>query len=185
VSQYYYTVASLPYIQLESDPPFTEEIFVEMIHEQLGEADAEYVLGASLMPEEDEPAGIRALWFDFTRALRNELTRLRAQKMHWEAESMLRDEASALYSLEKLREAVNQQDPLKAEEVLFQIQWNFLDELNVGHFFDVESLTIYLLKLQILWKKQLYMKGGSEAFTAMYQELSDELASFEIGDKND
>jgi len=41
-------------------------------------------------------------------------------------------------------------NPLEIEKRLMRAQWDFLEEQEIGHFFDLDFLIIYYLKLQIL-----------------------------------
>ncbi len=41
---------------------------------------------------------------------------------------------------------------IDAEKFLDQERWRKLDELSFGHYFDLEALLIYCLKLHILWR---------------------------------
>ena len=41
-------------------------------------------------------------------------------------------------------------NPLEIERRLLHLRWNFLEEQEIGHFFDLHFLIIYYLKLQLL-----------------------------------
>ena len=43
--------------------------------------------------------------------------------------------------------------PLAADEELDRLRWRFLEELAFGHYFDLETLVIYRLKLRILERR--------------------------------
>ena len=47
-------------------------------------------------------------------------------------------------------------DLLEAEKLLDRTSWQFLDELEQGHYYDLEFLMVYGLKLKILERHQEY-----------------------------
>jgi hypothetical protein len=51
--------------------------------------------------------------------------------------------------------AYRNQNILEAEKSLDLERWRFLDEVSAGHYFDIDSLIVYALKLKILirWDK--------------------------------
>ena len=53
----------------------------------------------------------------------------------------------------------------EVEKKLLEWRWNFIEELSTYHYFDLEFLVLYLLKLQILEKLSLFDKErGLEKF---------------------
>ena len=51
------------------------------------------------------------------------------------------------------REILEQETPLKSETFMSGTLWTILEDLMVGHYFDVDYLTAYYLKLQILERR--------------------------------
>ena len=56
--------------------------------------------------------------------------------------------------------------------VLLRHRWSLLDDFEVGHYFDIERLIIYYLKLQILWRKQQFNReDGTNVFERTYNTV--------------
>jgi hypothetical protein len=95
-------------------------------------------------------------WYAFEKSLRNELVKIRAAKTHQDFQKHIRlpDDAEAFVS----RVALNVSripSIIEAERALDEARWQFLDELCVGHFFDMDYLIVYSYKLLILerWER--------------------------------
>ncbi len=66
---------------------------------------------------------------------------------------------------------------MKAEEYLNRERWIFLEELEVGHFFDLEKLIVYSIRLQLLERKKFFsMEKGKEHFLEMYEQIETAIA---------
>ncbi|OQX85433.1 MAG: hypothetical protein B6D55_07450 [Candidatus Omnitrophica bacterium 4484_70.2] len=55
------------------------------------------------------------------------------------------------YSLPEILKSLGKEDtPLEIEKYLLQLRWRFIEEKEVGHYFDLSFLILYFLKIQIL-----------------------------------
>jgi hypothetical protein len=65
--------------------------------------------------------------------------------------------------------AILNASPLDAEKALDETRWKALDELATGHYFDLDFLISYALKLRILerWEKI----QGAEGTVLLHQAL--------------
>ena len=52
----------------------------------------------------------------------------------------------------------NASDALEREKILDNARWTFLDEMELGHYADLDALSIYCRKLLILEKWTQYQK---------------------------
>ena len=113
------------------------------------------------------------LWRQWESSLRNQLVGLRAKSKGVEAEPY-QVEAPLIAATEQIaREAFDQESPLQAEDILNRARWSYLDELEVVHYFDIEKILVYSLRLQILQRKALFdAEKGSEMFEKIYAELT-------------
>ncbi len=174
MSQYYYAVASLPMLFYETDKAPEIEDFLTLAREQLTAADYQLLLaaGSPLQEPSKAPCALLQSWRGWESALRNELVRLRAKRKGEEAEPHL-VEAPEIVGLEEVaRSAFTQDSPLAAEEVLNRARWNYLDELEVGHYFDLERLILYYLRLRLLRRKALFeRRRGRERFEHVYGHI--------------
>lgn len=95
-------------------------------------------------------------WRSFDTTARNALVKIRAGRKHVEGTRYLRPDGAddpkiALTAMN----AYKNPSILASEKTLDEEKWKFLDELESGHFFDIDLLIIYAQKLMILekWEK--------------------------------
>jgi len=165
VDRYYYFASSLPLLAFGSEPPQTLKEFLREARALMTPGD--YTLLKNAVRQTDDPSGRnRTLreWFLYLRALKNELVIMRAQQKGWDAHPYLKGEAYPETSIRILTaELKRRSDPLTAEKLIDQTKWEKLEELSVGHYFDVDFLIIYALKLMILERWQIMdRKRGEE-----------------------
>lgn len=90
-------------------------------------------------------------WFSFETALRNEFVKIRASHRHIDPAPYLRQDGYSGPSLfHVVMSAHRNPSLLDSERALDQERWNFLEELERGHYFDLDFLIVYALKLLIL-----------------------------------
>lgn len=175
MSQYYYAVASLPLLAYEMEKPYSTDAFLLLCREQLSERDYSLLADAGLtwQPGQQATTALLASWWRFDRSLRNELVKLRAAKRGEEAEKYLQGETGVFAAQDLARNAFSQESPLQAEEMLNRARWSYLDELELGHYFDLEKLIIYYFRLQILERKNSFKREkGTENFQTIYQSVT-------------
>jgi hypothetical protein len=165
MSYYVYLISSLPMLHFGAKPPFSSERFLKMCEELIPETDLKVLEPLTLDPLPiGEREGVRgkctiftlARWFDFDTALRNELVKIRASRKHIDPAKYLRKDSLSEPSVaHAAMNAYRNTSILEAEKMLDQERWRFLDEISFGHYFDIDFLVIYALKLRILerWEK--------------------------------
>lgn len=90
-------------------------------------------------------------WKEFDLALRNELARARSARKKISADKFLRQGPSFDINITHIAQtSLRQNSILEAERYLDLERWAVLDELAIGHYFDLDFLLIYTLKLVIL-----------------------------------
>lgn len=189
--QYYFTVASLPLLTLDSDTALTPDEFLAVCGRELTPRDYERIVAArrayDLVHHGEEAAGspsqLRTV-FQYLRAersLRVELARLRAPQVGWGAEKTEAVPADAA-SAQIARDAMNQDSPLAAEAVLDRARWRRLDDLEIGHYFDIEKLAVYLYRLLLLRRRA---KIGEERGREQFQRTYDALVENQIREKSE
>jgi hypothetical protein len=177
LSQYYYLVASLPLLFYDSENFPSREDFLVTCRQHIGGRHYRLLESASTTELHPTVPSCKILdrWRQWEIALRNELVRLRAKKRGRDEAAYLLDSRGMLASLAPrgiAREAFSQDSPLQAEDTLNRGRWSFLDELEVGHDFDIEKILIYALRLQVLARKALFdEKKGREMFDTVYSEI--------------
>ena len=119
------------------------------------------------------------MWYATESALRNELARVRASRLGVDESKYLSDIAVPVWlsagDLEsRVSEAMAQESPLRAEQILDDYRWHTLDQLAIGHYFDIDILIIYYLKLQILRRRAaMNREAGQSLFDATYKTIID------------
>ncbi|TVQ40631.1 MAG: DUF2764 family protein [Spirochaetaceae bacterium] len=181
MSQYYYAVAALPMLFLESEVFPGEQEFLDHCSAWLSDADFALLSTASLHPSFTfaDRGSVLGRWYTIERALRNELVRARAARLHVDEEKYLAgDDAPAWLSAgdieSRASEAFAQENPLRAEQQLDEFRWQVLDQLEVGHYFDLDKLIVYYLKLQMLVRRSaMNRETGTALFDATYKTIID------------
>ena len=135
-------------------PPLSFEKLLENCEGVIGEYDIK-ILRAAGDVTDAESYGQPTLkkWRNFETALRNELVRIRATRKHQDPAEYLHENEDGNISAERLAmNAYKSPSIIETEKILDTERWQTLEELSVGHFFDIDALIIYALKLLILEK---------------------------------
>ena len=156
---YYYFAASLQMLFFDSRPPLSVESFLEDCRRLLTGQD--YDLMRKLLNEEDldpdSPNPVWNAWVRFNRNFRNELTWYRAGRLNKDPQRYLRGlRFSEPFLAEQIQQASKMGNPLEAQKSLDKARWRFLDEMESGHYYDLEFLFVYGLRLKILERHQEY-----------------------------
>lgn len=132
-------------------PPLSSEKFLRLCEEFIPEADVEAVKAVSLAEYSAMPVAGLARWRSFDTALRNELAKIRASRKHIDAHRYLREDGYAdPYIAHAAMAAHRTASVIEAEKALDQERWRALDEIALGHYFDIDALIAYAYKLKIL-----------------------------------
>jgi len=161
---YVYLLSSLPMLHLEASPPFSFETFLKKCDEFIPPKDLKILksLRQEELPQQKSQL-LTKLW-SFEILLRNELVNLRAARRKVPPEKYLRPDGYAGTSIYHIAVAAQRNpSPLEAERILDRARWSFLDELSFGHYFDLEALAIYGLKLLILERWRMINSANKQA----------------------
>lgn len=150
--QYYYVITSLPYLSLSEELPIRKDDFLANCENCLKKTDFDILESVSLfdVEENEVPLDVIRHFFGWERGLRNSLVRLRAESSGIESDEFVRGEIFDHSQALLAEESFNANSPLAAEEILNKARWRYLDELEFEHYFDIERLVIFFIKLQIL-----------------------------------
>jgi len=133
-------------LQFGTKPPFSYDDFLEACRTRIPASDMEAIEKGL----EDKSGAIKK-WNRFDRSLRNELARNRAVKKQKDPARYIKGEGYPdPFIAPFIHWAMNQDSPLDAEFYLDKVRWEKLDELAIGHYFDMDYLAVYGLKLKIL-----------------------------------
>ena len=154
-----YFIAGLPGLIFGASPPFSFSDYLAKADSFILPADKDILRnlsrGGEYICEDNLPEALKR-WQIFDTALRNELAVLRAGPRRGEPAKYLRPQKEKDYDLERLAvSAYKNSSILEAERFLDEERWRFLEGLAFGHYFDLDFLVIYGLKLLILerWER--------------------------------
>jgi len=139
-------------------PPISLEGFMQLCEGLLSKSDFR-TLKTSIQQDIYEQKSAQPTikkWQEFDGALRNELVKIRASRKRIDPAKYLRQDGSTEGSIGHLAlNAHRNPSLLEGERILDMERWHFLDELTVGHYFDIDFLIVYGFKLGILekWEK--------------------------------
>ncbi len=195
MAAYYYFVSSLPMLNLDGVAPTDSDSFIESAADWLTPADLSALKATRLEPapahtpeeakaetDPDRRTSVRREFAVMAHGLRNALVEARAGKLSRDAAAYMRPhggnpplEVSAV-----AREAMAEESPFRAEQALDRYRWAFLDQLEVGHYFDIERLQIYYLKLQLLERSEaMSVERGEARFEELYEKTMETMQRME------
>jgi hypothetical protein len=176
--RFYYLVASLPELSFGRPTPITMKDFLALCSEHLPAASCRLLAETDLFQSSASPTRLRVLnlWFEREHFLRNELARLRAQRLGWDVTPHVRSTGRDTDLVMVAARILKNESPRAAEDELDRARWTFLDGLEFGHYFDLESLALYWLKLRLLERRAVFNKDrGREklrAFVSLPHEMT-------------
>jgi hypothetical protein len=159
MSFYVYILSSLPTLHFEGILPFSLEKFIQLCTEMIPEKDLKILQISAAIGSDFSYSGHSELlkkWCVFNVALNNEIAKVRASRKHLDPGKFLRPDGYLSADVFHIVASASRNPSLlEGEKMLDQARWHYLDELAVGHFFDLDLLLIYLQKLLILkrWNK--------------------------------
>jgi hypothetical protein len=152
MKQYYYLICSLPFIRLEEAPSINSGEFRSLCQEQISDNDLQLLDAVSLVPVKDNPFPTGSSAFQWLALEKNLRKRMAAYRVGRKSEntnrSMPKGDGSS--DIDRcIQEAYAKVNPAEREKYLDSLRWHWLDELEFGHYFDVNKLFIYKLRLLI------------------------------------
>ncbi|MBN2736944.1 MAG: hypothetical protein JXR70_08195 [Spirochaetales bacterium] len=180
MDQYYYTVSSLPYLSMETKPELTIEQFLKQCSAEVSEGKMRILTNVTLVPSpvHNTLPGIVKKWFAFAASFSNQLIQGRAKNLNRSAQKYLRPGDEVFEAQLSARQLMNIENPLEAELQQIRSLYQFLDDQQVGHFFDFHFLIIYKLKLELLLRKFSFtQERGQENFNQIDEHFSSIISS--------
>lgn len=171
--QYYYVTTSLPSLSLSEELPIRKDDFLANCEKYLKKTDFNILESVGLfdVEKEEAPLDIVRRFFGWERGIRNALVRLRAEGLGLEPDEFVRGEIVDHSQTLLAEEAYNADSPLVSEGILNKARWRYLDELEFGHYFDIERLVIFFIKLQILERISSFdAEEGRESLNAVVSQ---------------
>jgi len=157
----------------DGEPPLSKEDFVQTCVPWLTRDDLAVFTGVMTNTYAVGSHVVLDSWNGWDTALRNELSRIRAQRKGIEQDAYVRPESGGWILSDVAKEIVQQENPLEAERTLTRLQWEFLSELEAPFYFEFERILIFYLKLALLIRKSQFTKErGGQRFEATYRTMA-------------
>ena len=148
--KYYYLIASLKYLKFGDTAFPTELEFLSECEKWIEEKDLAIIKKADLdydSTKYNDPETVKD-WKEINSLLKSELAGIRKARKRDLHEKYLG-------SIAKIFE---EQTPLLMEKAFERIRWNFLEEKESEHNFDLEAVILYYLKIRILARLATFNK---------------------------
>lgn len=175
---YYYIVATLPFLDFDATQEVDVPGFMAFAVSMLPEKEAAVLLEAAAGADSSHSFVREAAAFEAEFVA--ELARNRAVKLGRDPGQF--PEASRAWVSERARQLTGIEDPYEAEIGVMRLRWEFLEELESGHYFDLERLVVHLLKLQLLERKlKLTEERGSTRYAETYENITQALKDADVG----
>jgi hypothetical protein len=143
MGNYYYLVAQLPLLTFGLEPGMTAVSFLEEAGKWMTSADWTKLQNSRLAEESGTHPASR-----LTLAYRDFESRFTDDLAEWRKARRSGREHRPSFPPALVREG----NPLEVEKKLLHHRWVYIEELSVGHHFDIDFLSGYYLQLQI-WDK--------------------------------
>lgn len=161
-------------LRADGDMPLSYDKFLENCRGAL--SDAKYKMVSELTLSSTE-GPLVSEWSKFYGALKAELTYQRNVRLGRKAVVTHEREESVT---KLISSAMNNKNPLAAEEMLLTLEFERLDELIGIHSFDDHALMGYALKLKLLERKKAFKKElGKKELDRIVDNLEREIISME------
>lgn len=160
MDKYYYMVSQLPTLIFDRDNPISTELFLEEAEKWLSKPDLKILKSVQLFGEGAASAKVKVLrsYLDFESRFRKEIGLWRQSRREGHE-----------YKADTFQAAlVKEGNPLEVEKKLLHVRWQVIEEAEAEHHFDLGSLILYYLKLQILDTLSVFDKdAGMEKFKTL------------------
>ena len=176
MASYYYLVASLPTLSLDEEPSITPAEFLASCDQWLDADDARDVHDLMDNHSERVKAACIHQWQARETEIRNTIARLRAAKVHADAEPFLRPcRELDLYTEKAVAEAMSRPQPLERELGLDRLRWSLLDDLSRFDPFGLPAVIAYALKLKLVerWSALTVEKGRAVVEEYLTKQLTE------------
>ncbi len=150
MDKYYYFVSQLPALQFGKETPISVEKFLNEASQWLTANDFKLLLKANeiKMPVEKVENRVLQQYFEFDAQVRSDIA-------HWRyAQRREEDFKPSTLSASFMKEG----NPLEIEIRIMEKYWNFIDEMERDHHFDITFIIIYFIKLKLLFRLFVFNK---------------------------
>ena len=172
MASYYYLISSLPDLRTDGDMPMTYDEFLDMCQSNVSESKYELLKNLTLSSEEGP---LLKEWSAFYKNLMGELNYQRSVSLgrpyltSYDKDSVIAQVAGA---------AMAAKNPLEAEKILLECEFDNLDSLVGLHSFDDRYLFGYAIKLKLLERQSCFVQSkGQKEFKRLFDQVQQRVYS--------
>ena len=172
MASYYYLISSLPDLRTDGDMPMTYDEFLDMCQSNVSESKYELLKNLTLSSEE---GSLLKEWSAFYKNLMGELNYQRSVSLgrpyltSYDKDSVIAQVAGA---------AMAAKNPLEAEKILLECEFDNLDSLVGLHTFDDRYLFGYAIKLKLLERQSCFVQSkGQKEFKRLFDQVQQRVYS--------
>ena len=172
MASYYYLISSLPDLRTDGDMPMTYDEFLDMCQSNVSESKYELLKNLTLSSEEGP---LLKEWSAFYKNLMGELNYQRSVSLgrpyltSYDKDSVIAQGAGA---------AMAAKNPLEAEKILLECEFDNLDSLVGLHTFDDRYLFGYAIKLKLLERQSCFVQSkGQKEFKRLFDQVQQRVYS--------
>ena len=166
MASYYYLISSLPDLRTDGDMPFTYEEFLGMCQSNVSESKYEFLSNLTLSSDEGP---LLKDWAVFYNNLMSELNYQRSMNLG-RAYLKYYDKDSVLTQV--IGTVLAAKNPLEAEKILLDYEFENLDSLVGLHTFDDVYLFGYAVKLKLLERQNCFVQEkGKKEFKRLFDQV--------------
>ncbi len=172
MASYYYLISSLPDLRTDGDMPMTYDEFLDMCQSNVSESKYELLKNLTLSSEEGP---LLKEWSAFYKNLMGELNYQRSVSLgrpyltSYDKDSVIAQVAGA---------AMAAKNPLEAEKILLECEFDNLDSVVGLHTFDDRYLFGYAIKLKLLERQSCFVQSkGQKEFKRLFDQVQQRVYS--------
>ena len=172
MASYYYLISSLPDLRTDGDMPMTYDEFLDMCQSNVSESKYELLKNLTLSSEEGP---LLKEWSAFYKNLMGELNYQRSVSLgrpyltSYDKDSVIAQVAG---------DAMAAKNPLEAEKILLECEFDNLDSLVGLHTFDDRYLFGYAIKLKLLERQSCFVQSkGQKEFKRLFDQVQQRVYS--------
>ena len=159
MDKYYYLVAQLPFLKFNEGTYLNKSSFLEEAKKWLSIRAFLILSSVDIDDFDAKPQDIETLreYKNFERTLREELVLIRRSS-----------QAAANNFFIYIKGDYLEGNPLEVEKNLLHLRWEFIEQRQKDHYFDLDFLVFYFLKLQIIERLLTFDKEeGTKIFDSL------------------
>ena len=143
MTDYYYLTASLPHLEFPKETPISRGEFLDECAKWASEKDIMILKDIEIddIESTDGDRNVVGRWKEYILTLKMRIATVRGSPERARAGANADSELKGIFE---------KADPLEMETAIEKLRWDFLEDEEASHHFDLWFLSIYLLKIQIL-----------------------------------